>query len=122
MKTHTIQEFFDRYYLEGEQKFIGEYKNSSFVSQLVNDFGIPSGTVEFVGCIQNRYDLWDEYMILFKFGKDPSAEYLGECFKNLGKIISRLKTIPGITYGIQEVSVDSPDKYYILIYGLEDKE
>ena len=64
MIVHTIQEF-----LKTDKKFIGKDWDSSFVSQLLNDFGVPSDMVEFVGCIQNEYNIFDEYMILYKFSK-----------------------------------------------------
>lgn len=117
MKTHTIQDF-----LKTNQKFTGKDWDSSFVSQLLNDFGVPSDMVEFVGCIQNEYNTFDEYMILYKFSKSKdTAEYLGECLRLLGKMIVRLKCVD-YDFGIQELDTTQPDYYYILLYGLKEKK
>lgn len=117
MKIHTIQDF-----LKTDQKFTGKNWDSSFVSQLLNDFGVPSDMVEFVGCIQNEYDTFDEYMILYKFSKSKdTAEYLGECLKLLGKMITRLRCVD-YDFGIQELDTTQPDYYYILLYGLKEKK
>lgn len=117
MKVHTIQEF-----LKTDQKFIGKDLESPFVSQLLNDFGIPSNMVEFVGCIQNEYNTFNEYMILYKFSKSKdTAKHLGECLKLLGKMIIRLSCV-NYDFGIQELDTTQPDYYYILLYGLKEKE
>lgn len=117
MIVHTIQEF-----LKTDKKFIGKDWDSSFVSQLLNDFGVSSDTVEFVGCVQNEFNLFDEYMILYKFSKKKdTAEFLGECFKLLGKMIGRLRCV-NYDFGIQELDTTHPDYYYILLYGLKEKE
>ena len=52
-------------------------------------------------------------MILYEFSK--TAE-LGETLRCLGRMVSRLKG-SGYEFGIQELDVVEPDKYYILIYG-----
>ena len=123
MKTHTIQEFLKEYELNRENKFIGldDTWNSSFVSQLINDFGIPDNSIEFVGCLKNEYNSWDEYMILYRFPQKSEAKELGEYLKYLGKLISRL-SVTGYNFGIQEVRVSDPDGYYFLIYGISEKE
>ena len=115
-KVHTIQEFIDK----GDQIFTGKHFDSGFVSQLMNDFGVPKDLVEFGGCIENEYNLWNEYMILYKFSKKNHT--LGECLKTLGKIISRLENCVNYDFGIQEIDTSRPDNYYILFYGLSGKK
>lgn len=110
---HTIHDFLEYLDSNGEQKFKGDNWDSTFVSQLLNDFGIPYGLVNFLGCYQNNYTTWTEHMILYEFSK--TAE-LGETLRCLGRMISRLKG-SGYEFGIQELDVVEPDKYYILIYG-----
>lgn len=121
MKVHTVQEFLKEYDSSCGQKFIGKDWDSSFVSQLLNDFGLPPGMVEFIGCIQNEFTDWNEYMILYKFSKKGDAEYLGSCFKLLGKMITRLRCVD-YEFGIQELDASKPDGYYILLYGLSGKK
>lgn len=122
MKVHTIQEFLKKYDSSCGQKFIGKDWDSSFVSQLLNDFGLPPGMVEFIGCIQNEYNTFDEYMILYKFSRSKeTAEYLGECLKLLGKMITRLRCVD-YDFGIRELETTKPDYYYILLYGLSGKK
>ena len=116
MKVHTIQEFIKEYYANGEQKFMGENFEPHFVDKLLDDFGIPEDTVEFLGCYQNDYDAWTEYMILYRFSKNTGAEYLGSCLKLLGKMITRLRDFD-YSFGIQEVDVIRPDGYYVMLYG-----
>lgn len=121
MKVHTVQEFLKEYDSSCGQKFIGKDWDSSFVSQLLNDFGLPPGMVEFIGCIQNEFTDWNEYMILYKFSKKDDAEYLGSCFKLLGKMITHLRYVD-YEFGIQELDASKPDGYYILLYGLSGKK
>lgn len=121
MKVHTIQEFLKEYDSSCGQKFIGKDWDSSFVSQLLNDFGVPSEMIEFIGCIQNEFTDWNEYMILYKFSKKDDAEYLGSCLKLLGKMITRLRCVD-YEFGIQELDASKPDGYYILLYGLSGKK
>lgn len=121
MKVHTVQEFLKEYDSSCGQKFIGKDWDSSFVSQLLNDFGLPPGMVEFIGCIQNEFTDWNEYMILYKFSKKDDAEYLGSCFKLLGKMITRFRCVD-YEFGIQELDASKPDGYYILLYGLSGKK
>lgn len=115
---HTIHEFLRHLDSECNQKFQGDNWDSTFVSQLLNDFGVPHGMVDFLGCHQNNYNTWTEYMILYEFSK--TAE-LGETLRCLGKMITRLKS-SGYEFGIQELDTTKPDKYYILIYGIEEKD
>lgn len=113
---HTIHDFLEYLDSSGEQKFKGDNWDSTFVSQLLNDFGVPRGLVDFLGCYQNTYNTWTEYMILYEFSKTAD---LGEALKCLGKMITRLGN-SGYEFGIQELDVIEPDKYYILIYGKEN--
>lgn len=123
MKTHTIQEVLKEYELSRESKFINldNTWNSSFVSQLINNFGIPEDSVEFISCIKNEYNSWDEYMILYRFPQKSGAKELGECLNYLGKLISRL-SVSGYKFGIQEVRVSEPEGYYFLIYGISEEK
>ncbi len=112
---HTIQDFLVKLDSDGGQKFHGDSWDSTLVSQLLNDFGIPHGVIEFLGCIQNNYNTWTEYMILYEISKKAN---LGESLKCLGKMISRLDE-DKYEFGIQELDATQPENYYILVYGKE---
>lgn len=117
MKIKNIQDFLDKI---GTEKFIGKSFDSNFTSKLLDDFGVPEGTVEFVGCIQNEYNLWDEFMFLYRFPQSDSAKKLGDNLKNLGKLIGRLESVP-YDFGIQEIDPARCDGYYVLFYGLRER-
>lgn len=114
----TIKEFLKHLDSNLGTKFHGTDWDATFVSQLLNDFGILPGVVNFLGCVQNKYSTWNEYMVLYELSK--TAE-LGESLKCLGRVISRLSSNSGYEFGLQEVDVTKPDKYYVLIYGREVK-
>lgn len=120
MIIHTIQEFFREYDLrKGSVKFRGENWDNRLVAQLLNDFGIPENTIELIGGMKNELNLWDEYLVLYKITK--TDKLLGKSFQVLGRVLSRIEDIEGIELGIQEFDPTRPDGYYILIYGLKEK-
>lgn len=85
--------------------------------KFVDDFGIPDGSLEFVGAIKKEYNTFLETSFLYKFPKD--SKKLGSYLKYLGNLISRLPLKTGVDLGIQELDPTRPDGYYILFYLLE---
>ena len=69
--------------------------------------------------MKNELNLWDEYLVLYKITK--TDKLLGKSFQVLGRVLSRIEDIEGIELGIQEFDPTRPDGYYILIYGLKEK-
>lgn len=96
----------------------GEYYDSripkDLLSKAMDDFGIPSNTVEFVGGLKTGPT---EISLLYKFPK--VSEKIGNYLKFLGSLINRLP-LRGETLGIQEMDTSRSDWYYILFYLLEE--
>ena len=91
--------------------------DKTFLNNVLNDQFIPS-EISIVGCITKKFDSWLERRLLYRIDKkSEKSSYLGEALSYLGKRISRLGSG---NYGIQDVSVDEPDGYYILIYGIKE--
>ena len=84
----------------------------------MNDFGIPSESVEFVGAIKKEYSMFSETSLLYKFPKNSKG--IGDCLKYLGILINRIPLEDGIDLGIQEIDPSRSDGYYILFYLLEE--
>ena len=100
--------YFDEETLTGDNQFLNNVLNDSF---------IPS-SVSVVGCMTKKFESWTEQRILYRISKEAeNSEYLGDSLSYLGKWISRLNCD---NCGIQDVSVIEPDGYYILIYGIEE--
>lgn len=100
--------YFDEETLTGDNQFLNNVLNDSF---------IPSN-VSVVGCMTKKFESWTEQRILYRISKEAeNSEYLGDSLAYLGKWISRLNCD---NCGIQDVSVIEPDGYYILIYGIEE--
>ena len=91
---------------------------SSLLVKFVEDFGIPEGTLEFMGAIRKEYNMFVETSFLYKFSKD--SKEIGSCLKHLGTLISRISLTDGMELGIQELDPTRPDGYYILFYLLEE--
>lgn len=120
---HTIREIINKQNLRKGKKFIGNFEDvPQFCSQLVNDFGIPDKMVEFQCCYKNECDSWNEYLMLYTISKEnTTAEGLGAGLTVLGRLITKFRKF-GFDFGIQEIDTSLPLNYYILIYGLEEKD
>lgn len=92
--------------------------SSDLYSKLLNDFGVSSESVTFVGAKKFKYDKFSETYILYGFPKD--SKEIGKCLKNLGVLVNRIPLKPGDDFGIQEIDVTQSDKYYIMFYLLEE--
>ena len=108
----TISEFLWGGYNSFDSKI-----DAGLLSKLVNDFGIPSETVEIIGAKKTEYNMFSETHILYRFPK--TSEGLGGCLKHLGTLINRIPLEEGMDLGIQELDSSRPDGYYILFYLLE---
>ena len=91
--------------------------SSELFSKLVNDHGVPSGVVEFIGAIKKEYTMHTETSLLYRFKKESGG--LGDCLKYLGTLISRIPLEGGVDLGIQEIDPTRSDGYYILFYLLD---
>lgn len=92
--------------------------SSNLLVKLVDDFGIPEGTLEFLGAIKKEYNMFSETSFLYKFPKNSMG--IGDYLKRLGTLISRIPVERGVDLGIQELDPSRSDGYYILFYLLEE--
>lgn len=102
----------------GEGIYLDGKISPKILVKLVEDFGIPEDSLEFMGAIKKEYTMHSETSILYRFPKD--SESLGNYLKHLGTLISRIPLESGDDFGIQELDPSRPDGYYILFYLMEE--
>ena len=102
------ESFFDEETLQGDNGFLNNVLNDSFIQE----------EVSIIGCMTRNNTSWIERRILYKIDKSKeSSEYLGDALASLGKRLSRLGQG---RFGFQDFLVTEPDGYYILVYGIEE--